>query len=92
MVRLAIITACSRLFANRILLGIPIDLATYNAVLRVSLENEHPFDAEEALKVVEQDLQLKPDVHFFNHLLWRTARFAPKSGEDRTSVQMAEMK
>ncbi|KAH7700427.1 hypothetical protein AAVH_32454 [Aphelenchoides avenae] len=56
---------------------IPLSMAVYNAVLEVSLQNEHPFEADEAIKVVET-LKLAPDAEFFNQLLWRTAMFPPK--------------
>lgn len=60
------------------------DMAVYNTVLKVSLQNEQAFEADEAIRVVES-LKLTPDAEFFDNLLWRTAMFPPKSDSDGAS-------
>ncbi|KAH7673054.1 leucine-rich PPR motif-containing protein [Aphelenchoides avenae] len=58
--------------------GIPISLATFNAILAVWRQNEYAFNPNEALQAAEMQYKLSPDLAFFNHILWRVAQTRPK--------------
>jgi hypothetical protein len=53
---------------------IPLSLSSINAVLTTKMENDTSFDARKMLGQVDHELQLQPDLQFFNNLFWQCAK------------------
>ncbi|CAK1600773.1 unnamed protein product [Parnassius mnemosyne] len=70
--------------------GIPMDISHYNALLRVYLENEHPFSPAKFLEELETK-GLQPNRVTYQRLMWRYCQEGDVEGATKVLERMREL-
>ncbi|CAG4949184.1 unnamed protein product [Colias eurytheme] len=70
--------------------GVPMDVSHYNALLRVYLENEHPFSPAKFLEEMEKK-GLQPNRVTYQRLMWRYCQEGDVEGATRVLEKMREL-
>ncbi|KAJ0175771.1 hypothetical protein K1T71_008930 [Dendrolimus kikuchii] len=70
--------------------GIPMDISHYNALLRVYLENEHPFSPAQFLEELERK-GLQPNRVTYQRLMWRYCQEGDVEGATKVLEKMREL-
>ncbi|XP_048480519.1 leucine-rich PPR motif-containing protein, mitochondrial [Plutella xylostella] len=70
--------------------GVPMDISHYNALLRVYIENEHPFSPAEFLNELEQK-GLQPNRVTYQRLMWRYCQEGDVEGATKVLEKMREL-
>ncbi|CAB3223179.1 unnamed protein product [Arctia plantaginis] len=70
--------------------GIPMDISHYNALLRVYIENEHPFSPAMFLEELEKK-GLQPNRVTYQRLMWRYCQEGDVEGATRVLEKMREL-
>ncbi|KAI5639901.1 bicoid stability factor [Phthorimaea operculella] len=70
--------------------GVPMDISHYNALLRVYLENEHPFSPAYFLEELEMK-GLQPNRVTYQRLMWRYCQEGDVEGATRVLEKMREL-
>lgn len=70
--------------------GIPMDISHYNALLRVYLENEHPFSPAQFLEELERK-GLQPNRVTYQRLMWRYCQEGDVDGATKVLEKMREL-
>lgn len=70
--------------------GIPMDVSHYNALLRVYIENEHPFSPAQLLEELEKK-GLQPNRVTYQRLMWRYCQEGDVEGATRVLEKMREL-
>ncbi|KAL4713598.1 hypothetical protein ACJJTC_016681 [Scirpophaga incertulas] len=71
--------------------GIPMDISHYNALLRVYIENEHPFSPAKFLEELENK-GLEPNRVTYQRLMWRYCQDGDVEGATKVLERMRELK
>ncbi|XP_023936210.1 leucine-rich PPR motif-containing protein, mitochondrial [Bicyclus anynana] len=70
--------------------GIPMDVSHYNALLRVYIENEHPFSPAQFLEEMEKK-GLQPNRVTYQRLVWRYCQEGDVDGATKVLEKMREL-
>ncbi|CAH2267569.1 jg11858 [Pararge aegeria aegeria] len=70
--------------------GIPMDVSHYNALLRVYIENEHPFSPAKFLEEMEKK-GLQPNRVTYQRLMWRYCQEGDVDGATKVLEKMREL-
>ncbi|XP_047530160.1 leucine-rich PPR motif-containing protein, mitochondrial [Vanessa atalanta] len=70
--------------------GVPMDVSHYNALLRVYIENEHPFSPAQFLEEMEKK-GLQPNRVTYQRLMWRYCQEGDVEGATRVLEKMREL-
>ncbi|CAK1540689.1 unnamed protein product [Leptosia nina] len=70
--------------------GVPMDVSHYNALLRVYLENEHPFSPAQFLDDMESK-GLQPNRVTYHRLMWRYCQEGDVEGATKVLEKMREL-
>ncbi|CAG9578979.1 unnamed protein product [Danaus chrysippus] len=70
--------------------GIPMDVSHYNALLRVYIENEHPFSPAQFLDEMEKK-GLQPNRVTYQRLMWRYCQEGDVEGATKVLEKMREL-
>ncbi|XP_050668618.1 leucine-rich PPR motif-containing protein, mitochondrial [Leptidea sinapis] len=70
--------------------GVPMDVSHYNALLRVYLENEHPFSPAQFLEEMEKK-GLQPNRVTYQRLMWRYCQEGDVDGATKVLEKMREL-
>ncbi|XP_013179551.1 PREDICTED: leucine-rich PPR motif-containing protein, mitochondrial [Papilio xuthus] len=70
--------------------GIPMDISHYNALLRVYIENEHPFSPAKILEELENK-GLQPNRVTYQRLMWRYCQEGDVDGATKVLEKMREL-
>lgn len=70
--------------------GIPMDISHYNALLRVYIENEHPFSPAQFLEELEKK-GLQPNRVTYQRLMWRYCQEGDVEGATKVLEKMREL-
>ncbi|KAG6445714.1 leucine-rich PPR motif-containing protein, mitochondrial [Manduca sexta] len=70
--------------------GIPMDISHYNALLRVYVENEHPFSPAQFLEELERK-GLQPNRVTYQRLMWRYCQEGDVEGATKVLEKMREL-
>ncbi|XP_060803764.1 leucine-rich PPR motif-containing protein, mitochondrial [Amyelois transitella] len=70
--------------------GIPMDISHYNALLRVYIENEHPFSPAKFLEELEKK-GLQPNRVTYQRLMWRYCQEGDVEGATKVLEKMREL-
>ncbi|XP_050346941.1 leucine-rich PPR motif-containing protein, mitochondrial [Nymphalis io] len=70
--------------------GVPMDVSHYNALLRVYLENEHPFSPAQFLEEIEKK-GLQPNRVTYQRLMWRYCQEGDVEGATKVLEKMREL-
>ncbi|XP_034826727.1 leucine-rich PPR motif-containing protein, mitochondrial [Maniola hyperantus] len=70
--------------------GIPMDVSHYNALLRVYIENEHPFSPAKFLEEMERK-GLQPNRVTYQRLMWRYCQEGDVDGATKVLEKMREL-
>lgn len=70
--------------------GIPMDISHYNALLRVYIENEHPFSPAKFLEELERK-GLQPNRVTYQRLMWRYCQEGDVEGATKVLERMREL-
>ncbi|XP_049868249.1 leucine-rich PPR motif-containing protein, mitochondrial [Pectinophora gossypiella] len=70
--------------------GVPMDISHYNALLRVYLENEHPFSPAKFLEELELK-GLQPNRVTYQRLMWRYCQEGDVEGATKVLEKMREL-
>ncbi|RVE48682.1 hypothetical protein evm_006648 [Chilo suppressalis] len=70
--------------------GIPMDISHYNALLRVYIENEHPFSPAKILEELEKK-GLQPNRVTYQRLMWRYCQDGDVEGATKVLERMREL-
>ncbi|KAL0881103.1 hypothetical protein ABMA27_002225 [Loxostege sticticalis] len=70
--------------------GIPMDISHYNALLRVYIENEHPFSPAQFLEELENK-GIQPNRVTYQRLMWRYCQEGDVEGATKVLEKMREL-